>query len=116
ETLEGREESAIGEAMGVLCALALVLSGSTEEARSWAERAVRAARVLGARPTELAARSLLAEIGGDDSDLPAPPVVAASVAESLRLRAHAALGSEAARQGLGRAAQVLVAPGLLNRL
>jgi hypothetical protein len=116
EALEGREESAIGDAMGVLCALALVLSGSTEEARSWAERAVRAARVLGARPTELAARSLLAEICGDGSDLPAPPVVAASVAESLLLRAHAALGSEAARQGLGRAAQVLVAPGLLMRL
>jgi class 3 adenylate cyclase len=113
QSQEGREENTLGDAMGVLCALALVLCGDAERARSWAERAARAARVIGARPIELAARALLAEIDGDGSDLPGPPAVAASVAESLLLRAHVAVGNQSAREALMLAARTLVAPGLL---
>jgi hypothetical protein len=112
--VEGRESNTLRDAMGVLCALALVLLHKPEEAAPWAERAVRAARVLGARPIEVAGRALLAEITGDDSDLPEQPAAASSVAESLVLRAHAVLGNEIARQELRRAAQTLVAPGLLS--
>jgi hypothetical protein len=114
--LDGKEETSIGDAMSVLCAVALVVSGSTEEARPWAERAARAARVLNAWPIELAARSLLGEIRGDDSELPEPPAAASSVAEALLLRAHASLGNEAARQALVQASDLLVAPGLLTGL
>jgi class 3 adenylate cyclase/tetratricopeptide (TPR) repeat protein len=110
---EGREHNTLSEAMGMLCALCLVLSGCPEEARPWAERSVRAARVLEARPTEVAAVALLAEITGDASALPPAPAVASSVAEALVLRAHAASGDGEARQSLQRAAQSLVAPGLL---
>jgi tetratricopeptide (TPR) repeat protein len=114
--LGAKGDTVLSDAIGILGAVALVLSGATEEARPWAERAVRAARVLEARPIELAARSLLAEIRGDDADLPPPPVVASSVAETLLLRAHALTGNEVARQALDRATQVLVAPGLLAGL
>jgi hypothetical protein len=114
--LDGKKDMVLGEALGVFCAAALVMAGAAEEARPLAERAVRAARVLDARPIELAARSVLAEIGGDEPDLPPPPVIASSVAESLLLRAHAASGNDEARQSLLRAAQVLVAPGLLTGL
>jgi hypothetical protein len=113
---DGKDENTLTQALGVLGALARVLSGSAEEARPWAERALRAARVIGAGPMELAARALLAEIGGDDADLPAPPAVASSVAECLLLRAHAVLGNDAARQALTRAARSLAAPGLLTEL
>jgi hypothetical protein len=99
--------------MGMLCAFGLVLSGRPDDARPWAEKSVRAARVLEARPTEVAALALLAEITGDASALPAAPAVASSVAEALVLRAHAASGDASARQSLQQASQLLVAPGLL---
>ena len=79
----------------------------------WAERSVNAARVLEARPTEIGALALLAEIRGDASGLPDPPAVASSVAETLVLRAHVALGRDELRPVLRRAADGLVAPGLL---
>ncbi len=112
--LEGKQENVISDAMGVLCALALVLSGRAGEARRWAERAARAARVIDAPPVELAARALLAEISGDGGGLPAAPPRASSLAESLLLRAHASLGDDTARGELAHAARSLVAPGLLS--
>jgi class 3 adenylate cyclase len=113
DALERQEGSTIGEAMGLLGALALVLAGRRTEAGPWAERSVHAARVLGARPTEIGALALLAEIRGDGSSLPDPPAVTGSVAESLVLRAHVALGHDAAQEPLHRAARALAAPGLL---
>ena len=107
------EGSTFGQTTGLVGALGLVLSGRADEATPWAERALRAARVLGARPTEVAAQALLAEISRRDADLPPPPAVAGSVAETLVLRAHASLGRSDARQALQRAADSLVAPGLL---
>ena len=112
--LEGKQENVISDAMGVLCALALALSGRAGEARRWAERAARAARVIDAPPVELAARALLAEISGDGGGLPAAPPRASSLAESLLLRAHASLGDDTARAELAHAARSLVAPGLLS--
>jgi tetratricopeptide (TPR) repeat protein len=111
--MERKPANTLSDAMGVLCALGLVLSGRGDEAGPWAERAIGAARVLQARPTEVAARAVLTEISGDPTGLPEPPAVASSVAEALVLRAHAALGNEAAREALRRAAESLVAPGLL---
>ena len=67
----------------------------------------------GARPTQMGAQALLAEIDGDDSELPDPPVVAASIAETLVLRAHVALGRAAMRPALHRASVALAAPGLV---
>jgi hypothetical protein len=61
----------------------------------------------------VAAQALLAEISRRDADLPPPPAVAGSVAETLVLRAHASLGRPDARLALQRAADSLVAPGLL---
>jgi hypothetical protein len=55
----------------------------------------------------------LAEISSDPSRLPDPPAVASSLAESLVLRAHVALGNEAALEPLRRAARALAAPGLV---
>jgi class 3 adenylate cyclase/tetratricopeptide (TPR) repeat protein len=108
-----RPVNVLGDAIGMLCALGLVLAGRAPEAGPWAERAMRASRVLESRPTEVAASALRAEISGDPSGLPAPPAVASSLAESLVLRAHVALGNEAARDPLRRAARSLAAPGLL---
>jgi hypothetical protein len=105
--------SVVTDAVGILSAFALLLAGRTAEAATRAERAVGAARSLEARPAEIAALALLAEINGDPTGLPAPPVVASSVAESLLLRAHVALGNAEAREPLERAARSLVAPGLL---
>ena len=113
DTLERHQGSTIGEAMGLLGALALVLSGRSAEAGPWAERSVNAARVLEARPTEIGALALLAEIRGDASCLPDPPAVAGSVAEILVLRAHVAVGNAAAQEALLGAARALAAPGLL---
>jgi class 3 adenylate cyclase/tetratricopeptide (TPR) repeat protein len=113
DAVEPHEGSVVADSVGVLSAFALLLAGRTAEAGTWAERAVGAARVLEARPTEIAALALLAEINGDPTDLPAPPIVASSVAESLLLRAHVALGNAEAREPLQRAVRSLVAPGLL---
>jgi hypothetical protein len=99
--------------MGLVDGLALVLSGRGREAGPGLERTLQAASVLGARPTEMAARALRAEISGDASDLPDPSTVVASVAEAVVLRAHVVLGNEAARRPLGAAARMLIAPGLL---
>jgi hypothetical protein len=107
------ESSTFGETTGLVGALGLVLSGHAEEAAPLAQRASRAARVLGAHPTEVAAQALLAEISRRDSDLPSPPAVAGSVAETLVLRAHASLGRPGALPALQRAADSLGAPGLL---
>jgi class 3 adenylate cyclase/tetratricopeptide (TPR) repeat protein len=115
-TPHGKQENVLSDAMGVLCALTLVLSGRAAEARRWAERAARAGRVIGALPIELAARALLAEITGDGGDLPAAPAASSSLAESLLLRAHAVLGDDTARRALTDAARLLVAPGLLRGL
>jgi len=111
--VQPQDSNVVTDSVGVLSALALVLSGRPEEAGARAERAVRASRVLEARPTEVAAMALLAEINHDPGDLPEPPVVASSVAETLVLRAHAALGDEAALDTLRRTTSSLVMPGLL---
>ena len=106
--------SAEAAVTALLGALGLVLSGRDERGRPRGrERALRAARILEARPTEVAAQALLAEIRQREADLPPAPAVAGSVAETLVLRAHAALGRSDARQALQRAADSLVAPGLL---
>jgi tetratricopeptide (TPR) repeat protein len=107
------QSNTFGETTGLVCALGLVVSGRPGEAVRWAQRALGAARILGARPTEVAAQALLAEISGRESDLPAPPAVAGSIAETLVLRAHVALGRADARPALQRAADALAAPGLL---
>ena len=113
---ETHDAGSINQAMGLFFALGLVVAGRRAEARPWAERALGAARKLGARPTQMAALALLAEINGDDSELPDPPVVASSVAETLVLRAHVALGRTDVRPALQRAAGALAAPGLLLRV
>jgi class 3 adenylate cyclase/tetratricopeptide (TPR) repeat protein len=111
--VEPHRANTLSEIMGLLCALSLVLTGRRDEAAPWAERALGAATVLGSRPTEIAALALLAEINEDASELPDPPAVASSIAETLVLRAHVALGRHDLRPFLRRAAEGLVAPGLL---
>jgi class 3 adenylate cyclase/tetratricopeptide (TPR) repeat protein len=107
------EHNAISHTSGVLCSLALLLSGRPEDARPYAQRSLAAANVLDARPTSVAAAALLAEIDGDTAGLPDPPVVASSISEALLLRAHAVLGDESAGENLRRAAATMAAPGLL---
>ena len=111
--LESRDAIGRGGVTALLGALGLVLSGRPTDAGPWAERALRAARTLEARPTEVAAQALLAEIRQREVDLPPAPIVAGSVAETLVLRAHTVLGRSGARPALQRAANALVAPGLL---
>ena len=114
--LSGRDATGRGGVTALLGALGLVLSGRNEEAAPWAQRALSAARTLDARPTQVAAQALLGEIRQRESDLPPAPVVAGSVAETLVLRAHAALGQTDVRPALQRAVDALVAPGLLLNL
>jgi class 3 adenylate cyclase/tetratricopeptide (TPR) repeat protein len=111
--LEPQKATAVTDVGAVLAALALVLSGRPDDAAPWAERAARAALVLEARPTGRAAQALIAEINGNTVGLPDRPEAAASVADSLVLRAYAVLGDAEARERLQRAAESLAAPGLL---
>ena len=83
--------------MGVLCALALVLSRPRRGGPPLGRACRPGGAGLAARPVELAARALLAEINGDGEGLPAAPTRASSLAESLLLRAHALLGDDTAR-------------------
>jgi class 3 adenylate cyclase/tetratricopeptide (TPR) repeat protein len=103
----------IGDTLGVLGALTLVLCRQPDQARPWAERALRSATALEARATATAAAALLAEIDGDPTALPPMPAVASSVAELIVLRAHAVLGDISALEPLRRAVVTLAAPGLL---
>ena len=103
----------MSDKIGMLCALALVLAGRSGEARPWAQRANSAARTLESRAGIIATTALLAEIDGNPANLPPMPVVASSVAEMLVLRAHAVLGAPDAIGPLQRAADALIAPGLL---
>ena len=102
----------IGDLAAVLNGLALVLAGRRDEALAYVERAAEAARALEAPAAARAARALRAEITGDHAGLPPAPAAAHSVADALVLRAHAALGDDAARQALRRAADALASPGL----
>ncbi len=111
--VEPHPANTLGDVMGLLCSMSFVLAGRHTEAVPWAERALSAANVLGVRPTRIAALALLAEISRDASELPDPPAVASSVSEILVLRAHVALGRDELRPVLRRAADGLVAPGLL---
>ncbi len=113
DALQPRDAIGRGGVIALLGALGLVLSGRAGDAGPWAQRALQAARTLDARPTEVAAQALLAEIRQQERDLPPAPVVAGSVAETLVLRAHAVLGRPDARAALQRAADALVSPGLL---
>jgi hypothetical protein len=110
---EAHENNAVVDAIGMLTALALVLSDRAAEALTWAERAARAARVLDSRPTQVATSALLAEITGDTEGLPPRPLSASSLSDCLVLRAHAASGDRLALEELPGAARNLVAPGLL---
>jgi len=105
---------AVADAAGALDALTLVLAGRPDEARPWAERAASAARVLEARPAEVVAAALLAEIDRDPSALPELPVGDYSAADAIVLRAHAVLGDEGALVQLREAAKFLAMPGLLS--
>jgi hypothetical protein len=107
---------ALADFAGALDALILVLAGRLEEARPWAERAQSAAVVLGAKPAEMVASALLAEISGDRSLLPAASSRATSVADTVVLRGHAVLGDPDAGDAVRHAAKALAVPGLLSRL
>jgi class 3 adenylate cyclase/tetratricopeptide (TPR) repeat protein len=107
------EHGPVAEAAAVLKALAFVLAGRLDGARSFAERSAAAATQLGAAPAKLMADSLLAEISGDRATLPPVPEDCLSAAGAVVLRAHAALGDEAALQELNRVVKALAMPGLL---
>ena len=67
----------IADLAQVFQALALVLSGRADEALPWVERCLKAAEVLKAPTTAVAAAALRAEIVGDTTGLPPPPSGAA---------------------------------------
>jgi class 3 adenylate cyclase/tetratricopeptide (TPR) repeat protein len=105
---------AMADAAHIIDAVILTLAGREPEARPLAERALTAARVLDARPTETIARTLLAQIDCDPAALDPIPVTATSVADLVLLRAHALAGSEVARARLDEGTCVLRMPGLLT--
>ena len=72
----------------------------------------RRPRILDARPTEVAAQALLAEIRQQERDLPPAPSWPAGRGDA-GAPAHAVLGRRDARAALQRAADALVSPGLL---
>jgi tetratricopeptide (TPR) repeat protein len=103
---------AVADAAQILDAVILTLAGRRPEARPLAERALTAARVLDAGPTEAIARTLLALIDCDPAALDPIPAAATSVADVVLLRAHALAGSEVARARLTEATCTLRMPGL----
>jgi hypothetical protein len=113
-TRAGRPDlGAIDDLTRVFHAVALVLAGRLTEARPLVERAAAAARALNARPVEVAAAALWAEIAGDTTGLPPPSTTPGGVADVLVLRAYAAVGDETAADTLRRATATLAMPGLM---
>jgi class 3 adenylate cyclase/tetratricopeptide (TPR) repeat protein len=106
-----KELGAFGEMAGLLNGLALQLSGRTEHARPWIERAALAADALDASGASLGAAALLAEIVGDVTELP-PAVPATSLGELLVLRARAAAGEAEAGELLKHSCVELAMPAL----
>jgi class 3 adenylate cyclase/tetratricopeptide (TPR) repeat protein len=102
----------IGDLGGVFHAIALVAAGRGQEALGWVQRSAGAARALDAAPTSAVAAALLAEITGDNADLPEAPAEAQSVSDVLVLRAHAASGDPDAVAALHAAVACLAMPGL----
>lgn len=103
----------VADAAAVLKALTFVLAGRRSEARVLAERSAAAASQMGAVPARLMAEAVLAELSGDPTALPKIPEDCLSAAGAVVLRAHAALGDQAALQELRRTVKVLAMPGLL---
>lgn len=103
----------IGSLYKLYHALALVLVGRGAEAVPLLKDASEAARVLGAHRARDAVTALLAEITGDRSGLAPWPIQAGGLADALVMRAHFALGDEAAGIELRRAARDLAMPALL---
>jgi tetratricopeptide (TPR) repeat protein len=103
----------IGDLVGVLNGLALVLAGRGPEALPWVERAAEAARALDAPPAAAAAAALRAEIAGTTAGLPPAPASVSSISEALLLRAYAVQGAPDAGAALRRGAHALAMPGLL---
>ena len=106
-------EGPMAEVGGLVYALALVLVGEVDSALPWVKRAYEAAQALGAGPAAVASAALFSEITGDTTALPACPSIAGGLADALVMRAYAAAGQETALDALRRAAETLVAPGLL---
>jgi class 3 adenylate cyclase len=106
-----KELGPFGEMAGLLNGLALQLSGRSEHARPWIERAALAAEALDASGAVLGAAALLAEVVGDVTELP-PAVPAASLGELLVLRARAIAGEEEAAELFKQSCLVLAMPGL----
>jgi hypothetical protein len=113
ESIERPQIGPLGDLTRVFHAVALVLAGRVDEARPWLERASAAAEALTADATTAAAAALWAEITGDTSALPPPPLSASSVTDMLVLRAYASQGDTAAADVLRRGAQDLAMPGLI---
>lgn len=109
----GGDYGPVADAAAVLKALTFVLAGRPDEARPFAQRSAAAAGPLGAAPAKLMADSLLAELSGDPSALPAIPDDCLSAAGAVVLRSHAVLGDQFALQELLRVAKALSMPGLL---
>ncbi|HEU4598960.1 MAG TPA: hypothetical protein VFS26_04375, partial [Solirubrobacterales bacterium] len=104
----------LGELMGFVRPLALVLAGRGEEAREGLEPLLHVADAIGAGPTEVAVRALRAELDGDVRDLPAP--TGPSIAGALVLRARARAGDEGAAVQLREWCEAMGIPGLLAGL
>jgi class 3 adenylate cyclase/tetratricopeptide (TPR) repeat protein len=113
ETADRPDLGPIADLTQVFQALAFVLAGRVGEARPWVERAAAAAAVLNALTTTEAATALRAEIVGDTTGLPPPPVRAQGVTDILVLRAYASQGDTAARDTLRVATEALAMPGMM---
>ena len=107
---------------GMLKALTKLVTGDFAEARSFAESALRSARLLSARPAIAAAEAVLAEIairsdpdGGRaeaEARLAELDVPSTGLARALSLRPRVLLGEPGAPEELAAIVEQLAAPGL----
>jgi class 3 adenylate cyclase/tetratricopeptide (TPR) repeat protein len=104
----------IGDLVGVVRALGLVLRGRGGEAGPVLARAEHAAHALDAPFVVRAVEAMRAEVTGDAAGIGPAPADARSVGDALVLRAFARAGSDAAVDALRSAARALGAPGLMT--
>lgn len=116
EQVTGRDRldlGAMSDLLGLLRAVALIVTGRGDEAEHLLDRALDAAERLGATAAATAAAALLAEVHGDATALPPLPATRESLADLLVLRAHHVLGSDVSDDELRATLDSLAAPGLL---
>jgi class 3 adenylate cyclase/tetratricopeptide (TPR) repeat protein len=107
------ERGPVADTSRVLRSLMLVLAGRQSEALQPAERAESVAIQMGAKPVQLMAGAIRAEVKGDRSLLPPIPDDPMSASGAVVLRAHAVLGDTDAAAELRRVTALMAMPGLL---